>query len=170
MKTTILLSAFTASTYAQYTGPVHGCEWVPSSVPITNFTFTQPYLNSSTTATTPSSISWQVPNFHISCNTTYTGSPGRVGNPTYLKCTSPGDGGMFVLSADGANATIYFKVYEQCAADIFAFHYEAVVEMECEKDEGREMCMDGGNVVANVTSEEYLPPIRNPPPPPCTWC
>jgi hypothetical protein len=77
---------------------------------------------------------------------------------------------MFVLSSDGVNATISFKVYEQCAADIFAFHYEAMVVLECVEGEGMDKCVDGGGVVANVTSEEYLPPIRNPPPPPCTWC
>jgi hypothetical protein len=70
---------------------------------------------------------------------------------------------------------VRFVVYEQCAADIYAFHYEASIELECTSEEGKGVCTQEGDVQAHVTGEEYLPPIRNPPPPPpqpgsCPWC
>ena len=66
-----------------------------------------------------------------------------------------------------------FVVYEQCAADIYAFHYEAEIAMSCASGEGEGVCVQEGDVEAGVYGEEYLPPIRNPPPPPpgnCPWC
>jgi hypothetical protein len=84
-------------------------------------------------------------------------------------------GQFFLLSDDENKATLRFVVYEQCAADIYAFHYEAGdIGMTCMSEEGgKRVCVQGGEVQARVTGEEYLPPVRNPPPPPpssCPWC
>jgi hypothetical protein len=172
--TLLILPAYVSAQSAQPFIPIHGCEWVPEYTPLTNFTLSQP-TSSNTTTTPTSSISWTIPTFHITCSTTYTGPPGRYPNIRSVSCTSPGDVGQFFLADDEHHdtATVRFVVYEQCAADIYAFHYEADIEMQCISEQGKSVCVQGGDVQARVTGEEYLPPIRNPPPPPpssCPWC
>ncbi|KAF2033124.1 hypothetical protein EK21DRAFT_109263 [Setomelanomma holmii] len=169
------LSALAASLQAQTFIPIHGCEWVPQYTSITNFTF----VDSPANASTPDSVQWRIPAFGISCNLTSqsaTGSTTTIGSPgtnTYVPCkatSSDPTTGTFLVSADdesGINATLRNVGYAQCAADIYAFHYEANFALLCETDEGgSKTCVTKGNATAVVTGEEYLPPIRNPPPPP----
>lgn len=69
------------------------------------------------------------------------------------------------------NATVRFRAYAQCAADIYGVTFEAGFGVECGGGQGGgEMCQAVGEVLAGCVGQEYLPPIRNPPPPPCTWC
>lgn len=152
--------------------PVHGCEWVPELTPLANFTYTHPFsaYPSNTTSTTTSYIHWNAPSISVSCsnpNPSFTGFQ----NASAVACASPGDEGRFLVSTDGKNATVIFRVYVQCAADIFAFHYEAGFEIACVRNEGGgEECGDGGRAVARCTAQQYLPPIRYPPPPsPGPW-
>ncbi|KAH3908494.1 hypothetical protein HBI56_216850 [Parastagonospora nodorum] len=166
----LLLSILPLSLATQPFVPVHGCEWVHELTPLTNFTYTHPLSPSqSNTTTPPSYIHWAAPAISVSCSNP---NPSFIGfqNASAVACVSPGDEGRFLVSADGKNATVIFRVYVQCAADIFAFHYEAGFEMECVRnEEGGEECGDGGRAVARCTSQQYLPPIRYPPPPPATW-
>ena len=175
MKTVISLLALTASSQAQTFVPVHGCEWVPQTTSITNFTF----FHSASKDGTPSYVNWQAPLFHLSCygsSSSSTGSTPAIGKPganTNVPCKASDSDpttGTFLVSADhgsGQNATLKFVAYAQCAADIFAFHYQGGFPLSCATDAGQNTtCVPRGNATASVTNEEYLPPMRPPPPPP----
>lgn len=75
------------------------------------------------------------------------------------------------MKPGSGNAVVNFRTYAQCAADIFGITYEAEFPVACAGTEGEgEECEAVGEVVAECVGQEYLPPIRNPPPPPCTRC
>jgi hypothetical protein len=158
MKIITVLSALIAVSYTQFTFvPVHGCEWVPQTTALTNFTlFHGPsYLN------TLDYVQWNAPALSVSCyNFSTTTSIGKPGTRDTIPCTAansdPMQGTLLVSAVDGS-ATLNFVFYAQCAADIFAFHYEAVVELSCAayaKESTR--CLSKGNATASVTAEEYL--------------
>jgi hypothetical protein len=175
MKTIICLSALAAFLQAQVFVPVYGCEWVPPTIAVTNFTFSYSTSNDSS----PSYVQWQAPTWGTSCNAsnpTSTGSITTIGKPgtvTYVPCKSTSSDpttGSFQVTADdgsGSNATLNFVAYAQCAADIFQFDYEANFPLACATDaEGIGTCVPKGNATAVVIHETYLPPIRGPGPPP----
>jgi hypothetical protein len=150
--------------------PIHGCEWVPSTAAITDFAF----LSKASNTSASTSISWKAPAVSASCKATDTTPIPNVGLAYSVPC-SPPENGMITdilwLLDGGDSARITFRSFAQCAADIYAFHYEAVFPLDCSKDtEGITNCAAKGDVVANCTGEEYLPPVRFPPPPPCTTC
>lgn len=158
MKTIVALSALTAVSQAQSTFvPVHGCEWVPETTPLTNFTlFHGPSDNG-----TPAYVQWNAPDLRVACYSfSSTTSIGKLGTSETVPCTaanSDGSNGWLQVSADAGSATLNFVFYAQCAADIFAFHYEATVELSCAvyaKESTR--CLSKGNATASVTAEEYL--------------
>lgn len=148
--------------------PVHGCEWVPFSTSVTDFVF----LFNSTDTNAPSSISWNAPTVSAHCKTTNATWTPIYGHQYSVPC-SPPEGGLIQdilrVSEDNTTALIMFRAFAQCAASIYAFHYEAKFPLDCIKDsEGITSCVAKGDVTANCTAEEYLPPIR--PPPPCYRC
>jgi hypothetical protein len=158
MKIITILSALIATSHAQFTFvPVHGCEWVPETTALTNFTL----FHGPSNFDTLDYVQWDAPALSVSCfNFSTTTSIGKPGTTDTVPCTAANSDptqGMFLVSADGSSATLNFVFYAQCAADIFAFHYEAVVELSCgvyAKESNR--CLSKGNATANVTAEEYL--------------
>lgn len=171
----IFLLALTASSQAQVFTPIHGCEWVPQTTAVTNFTL----FHSASNDSTPDYVDWQAPALRVSChasNPSTTGTTTAIGDPgtsTTVDCTASGSDptkGTLLVSADdgsGSNATLKFMAYAQCAADIYAFYYEANFLLSCASDAwGSTTCVSKGNATASLTSELYLPPIHPPPPPP----
>ena len=169
MRTTLALSSLVATSLASIL-PIHGCEWLPNTTAVTNFS----YFASSSTTTTPDYVSWTVPAFSTTCNATFTGPDFRTSeyNSTNVQCRSSHSDpntGFFLQSLTGANATLNFSTYAQCAADIFEIYYSAPTVFDCVNDEaGDKNCVARGNITASVSAANYLPPIRNPPPPPWT--
>ncbi|KAH7086488.1 hypothetical protein FB567DRAFT_72314 [Paraphoma chrysanthemicola] len=169
----ILLSALVAFSDAQFQfTPVHGCEWIKATTPVTNFTL----FHGATNDSTPDSVRWQAPVLGLACSASES-SATTIGSPattTYVPCTSPGSSSTnarFLTFDDGAsgnlsNATLYFVRYTQCAASIYAFYYESNFPLLCTSDAGARTCVSGGNATAIVTRELWLPPISSPPPPP----
>jgi hypothetical protein len=167
-----ILSALTASSQAQAFQPVHGCEWITATTPITNFTL----FHRATNDSAPAYVKWLAPVLGVSCSVSESSST-AIGTPnttTTVPCTAPGSSptnARFLLSVDEGsgdlgNATLYFVRYTQCAASIFAFYYEANFPLSCVMDAGGETCLAKGNATASVTTELWLPPISPPPPPP----
>jgi hypothetical protein len=174
MKTIVLLSALTTSMQAQVFVPVHGCEWVPPTNAVTNFTL----FRSASIDNDQNYVKWQASVFGTVCKASspsFNGSTTAIGKPginTFVPCTSTSSEpttGTFRVTADdgsGSNATLNFVGYAQCAADIFEFYYEANFPLSCVTDaEGSDTCVPKGNATARVTNEVYLPPIRGPGPP-----
>ncbi|KAL5433538.1 hypothetical protein PMIN07_006021 [Paraphaeosphaeria minitans] len=159
-----LLTAAASTILAEFV-PIHGCEWVPSSTAVKDIVFLSDASNTS-------AISWNAPAVSASCKTANATWIPINGHQYSVPCSPPENGmiyDIFRVSEDGTTALIMFRAFAQCAADIYAFHYEAVFPLDCKEDsEGSTGCAAKGNVTANCTAEEYLPPIRNPPP--CYRC
>ncbi|KAF2449304.1 hypothetical protein P171DRAFT_427510 [Karstenula rhodostoma CBS 690.94] len=166
---TLLLALATASTALAAFVPIHGCEWVPSTTAVTDFVF----LSNASNPSAPSSISWKAPAVAATCKTENATWLPISGHQYSVPCVPPENGliqDILRVSGDGTTALIMFRAYAQCAASIYAFHYEAVFPLDCtEGSGGFTRCEAKGDVAANCTAEEYLPPIR-PPPPPCYGC
>lgn len=175
MKTAIFLSVLTASLQAQEFVPIHGCEWVPQTTAVTNFTL----FHGASSDSTSDYVNWQVPALSVSCHasdpstTRSTTAIGDPGTSTTVECAAPASdltAGTFLVSADdgsGSNATLRFMAFAQCAASIYAFYYEANFALACASDTGGSAtCVSKGNATASVTRELWLPPIHPPPPPP----
>lgn len=149
---------------------LHGCESFPTSSAITNFVFISKALNTSA----PSSISWQAPAVGVSCKTTNATWINNLDHSYSVPCSPPENGYIYDVlrtSTDGTNATINFRAFAQCAASIYAFHYEADFPLDCtDYDSASIMCVPKGDIVASCTGQEWLPPVRPPPPPPCSSC
>lgn len=151
------LLALVASSSA---APIHGCEWLPNTVSITNFTYIHDPSNTSAT----DFVKWQAPAVDVSCNAT---NPSPFG--FYFPCMKQETYGTFKISADDGsdrNATASFNMYAQCAADIFEIWYTGMIQLECYKEGESVDCGTRGNATASISATNYLPPIRNPPPPP----
>lgn len=169
--------ALAASSRAFTFVPVHGCEWVPETTPVTNFTLSSTSSSSSSSSSdykTLYSAQWKVPTLGVSCSSA---APSSSGSRIPLRCTapasSPTDATLVLQSVPApgdtnSTATLSFLVYEQCAADIFEFGYEAQVALACTQDgdAASTVCVPSGNSTAKVVRAVYLPPIRPPPPPP----
>jgi len=174
MKAFIFLSALIAASQAQTWVPIHGCEWVPLTTAVNNFTF---FDSASNDATSSDYVAWKAPLFGLACN--YTSNPsspgsatdiGKPGIMTDVPCTATASDptvGKFVVSEERSNATLRFRAYAQCAASIYELNYEGVFPLDCVTTEGGSAtCVAKGNATATVTSAIYLPPMRPPPPPP----
>lgn len=147
---------------SSHAAPIHGCEWLPNTVAITNFT----YIHNPSNTTATDFVKWQVPAVDVSCNAT---NPSPYG--FYFPCTKQETYGTFTISADDGsdrNATASFNMYAQCAADIFEIWYTGMLQLDCRKEE-MVRCGTRGNATASISATGYLPPIRNPPPPPSHW-
>ncbi|KAH7080175.1 hypothetical protein BKA63DRAFT_397575, partial [Paraphoma chrysanthemicola] len=134
----IFLLGLTASSIAQFQfTPVHGCEWIEASTPVTNFTL----IRGATNTSTPDFVRWQAPILGLACSASESSSTtiGAPGTTTYVPCTSPGSSptnARFLTFDDGvsgnlSNATLYFVRYTQCAASIYAFYYESNFPLLC---------------------------------------
>lgn len=165
LTTVLSTTAAAAATALADFVPIHGCEWVPSSTAIKDFVFLTGASNTST-------ISWNAPTVSAFCKTA-NATPTLIGGYAYSVPCSPPENGITYdilrVSEDDTTATMMFRAFAQCAADIYAFHYEATFSLNCAKVSENTSCTADGDVVAICTSEEYLPPIRNPPPP-CYSC
>ncbi|KAK7183596.1 uncharacterized protein CC84DRAFT_1201311 [Paraphaeosphaeria sporulosa] len=159
-----VLVAAASTTLAEFV-PIHGCEWVPSSTAIKDFVFLSDASNTS-------AISWNAPTVSASCKTANATWHESEGHEYSVPCSPPENGMIYDVlrvSGDGKTASIRFRTFAQCAADIFAFHYEAVFPLDCTEDsEGSTSCVAKGNVTADCTAEQYLPPMGYPPP--CYRC
>jgi hypothetical protein len=168
MKPIIYLSILAASRQAlSVFVPVHGCEWVPETTAVTDFTL----LNSASNASTPSSVHWQIPAHGVECSVSSTTAIGKPGISTTVPCTasaSDDTAGKFRVFSDEGDAALIFVAYAQCAASIYAFYYRADFLVSCTMDAGGSTtCVPKGNATAVVTTELYLPRVG--PPPPAPW-
>jgi len=154
----LFLLAFAACTHAQRALlPIHGCEWVPETTAIINFTLSENTSNNSA----PTYVQWQAPAFRIVCNASAVEKPGvRTDVPCTQDNSRQDTPGTLQLSAgneSSSNATLNFKVFAQCAASQFAIYYQAVVALACEKSlAGTTACVPKGNATATVWATEYL--------------
>ncbi|OAL01758.1 hypothetical protein IQ06DRAFT_376024 [Phaeosphaeriaceae sp. SRC1lsM3a] len=161
MKILTFSLALIASSHA---ADIHGCAWLPDTVAVINFT----YIHYPVNATNTDFVKWDAPAVSVSCNAT---------NPSpyqfFFPCIGEEKYGTLKISADNAadrNATIKFNMYAQCAADIYEIWYTGNLQLECQEDgEADVVCGTKGNVTASISAANYLPPIRNPPPPPTHW-
>jgi hypothetical protein len=149
--------------------PIHGCEWVPGSTPVTNFTL----FNSAINNTTPSTVHWQIPIHRVDCTVSNSSSIPPTNSPSVVPCTAPSSettyGQFRVFEDNGSekNAALISVAYQGCAAHIYAFYYRADFVVKCERDvDGNEMCVPKGNATAKVYSNFPLMPISPPPPKP----
>ena len=172
MKSFVLLSVLTAPLPVLAYVPVHGCEWVPETTAVTNFTF----FDSPSNANALDYVTWQVPTFDLSCyvnNAAIIQDPSISNNLLCNKTTSSyKTEARFIVSADngaGRNATVRFLDYVQCAADIYAFYYKGNFPLSCTNDAGgNATCISKGNATATQTQGLYVPlyPGAPKPPPP----
>jgi hypothetical protein len=172
MKTLIFLSLLAASQHvlADDWVPVYGCEWVPGSTPITNFTL----FNSAINSTTLSTVHWQIPIHRIDCTTSKSSSiPAPGGQPAVVPCTAPstettyGQFRVFEDNGSEKSAALISVAFTGCAAHIYAFYYRADFVVKCERGvDGSEMCVPKGNATAKVYSNFPLFPSSPPPPEP----
>jgi len=167
MQALLRLSALIATAPALAYIPIHGCEWVPETTTITNFTFTE----DTSTDGAPDYVAWRAPAVGVSCS----GSRTSFQDPsasTAIRCTAPASDptvGVFLVSVDdgsGSNATLRFVVYEQCAASIYAFYYQGDFPLACGIQGENATCAPKSDAAATVISQLYLPPVGPPPPPP----
>lgn len=172
MRSFIFLSALIAASPALAV-PIHGCENVPNTTAVTDFTL----FDSASADSALDYVTWQVPALsHLLChtNTSYAGNTTATEDSStrlYVSCTPPEKPttGVFLASADdgsGRNASLEFITYAQCAADIYEFHWKADFLLSCAGNAGGDAtCVSKGNASAMFNFGIYLPPVRSPPPP-----
>ena len=141
LATTKVFALLIASSHA---APPQGCEWLPETVAVTDFTYTF----NTTDFPVSTFATWKASAVNISCSTP---NPGAL-LPFFLCRHDPEQGGLRISVAD-RKAEPVFSIYPQCAADMYKIWYRAEMQLDCVTDEKEVVtCGAKGNVTASMVA------------------